>query len=157
MEDLIYSVLTHGDHVLFWVLAVVGAFVARLVLGQIKAGKIQQVVGRALREVGDAVMMVGKTYVEALKAASADGTLTDAEKAEAKARAIAAAKKNIGVDGLKALGRILGLGDGDDSLTHWLETKVESAVASVGPKVVSTTLVAGEVSKTTTEVSADPH
>lgn len=127
IEDILYWVLTHGDSVLFWVLAAVGGLAGRLILAQVKNSTLNGIVGRALHEVGDAVLMVGHTYVDDLKADSADGTLTEAEKAKAKADAIAIAKKNLGSDGLAKLAKVLGLAD----LEHWFGTKVESAVATV--------------------------
>lgn len=153
MEDLILTALSEGDTVLFWVLAAVGALIARLVLGQINSDAARKYVGRALNEVGDAVLDVAKTYVESIKQARADGKLTEAEKAEAKARALAVAKRNIGPEGLKRLAKILGFDTG--ALDKWLGTKVEAAVASLGPKLVSTTQRAGDVEKTVT--TSDPH
>jgi hypothetical protein len=135
IQDLLYWALVHGDSILFWVLTALGGLAARLVLAHVKNTTINGVVGRALNEIGDAVLMIGHTYVGDLKAASADGTLTDAEKTKAKADAIDVAKKNIGADGLAKLAKVLGI----DDLDHWLGTKVESAVASVAgselPKV----------------------
>ena len=83
IEDILYWVLTHGDSVLFWVLTAVGGLVGRLVVAQIKNGTAHGIVNRALQEIGDAVLTIGHTYVDDLKAGSADGTLTDAEKAKA--------------------------------------------------------------------------
>jgi hypothetical protein len=158
MEDLLFNVLTSGDHVLFWVLVAVGGLVARLILGQIKAGKVREIVERALDEIGDAVLEVAKTYVESLKLAAADGKLTDAEKADAKLQALQTAKRNIGPDGLKRLARVLGF-DGA-LLDQWLGTKIEAAVASLDTRAgVSLTLPPPVVStvQVTPMVTTDPH
>jgi hypothetical protein len=129
MEDLAYTLITSGDTVLFWVLAFVGALIARMVLGQIKSTKLKEYVGRALAEVGDAVMDVAQTYVKALKDARADGQLTSEEKRLAKEMALTTAKKNIGKEGLERLARILGFDMA--ALDGWLGTKIEAAVASL--------------------------
>lgn len=115
---------------LAWVLggSVAGALVARLVVS-IKSGYVQGVVQRAYAEVRDAVLMVHQTYVSEITAGKADGTLTDEEKAKAKADAIAAAKSYIGVKGLEALGRVLGLDV--SGVEGWLGGKVEAHVAAL--------------------------
>lgn len=132
MEDTLLKLVASGDTILFWVLATVGALIARLVIAQIGNATAAKYVGRALTEVGDAVLDTAKTYVEAIKKAAADGTLTAEEKAEAKARAIATAKANIGPAGLKRLANILGLDLA--GLDKWLGTKVEAAVATLEAK-----------------------
>lgn len=125
MKDLLYWALTHGDKFLFWALVFVGGLVSTLILKQIKAGTVRDIVSRALTEVGDAVLAVTQTYVEALKKASADGTLTDAEKAEAKRLAIETVKKNLGPEGLAKLAKIIGV-----DIDGWLGTKIEAAVGA---------------------------
>lgn len=143
MSDIFYWVLTHGDAVLMWILVAVGGLVSALILKTMKAGTVRDIVGRALSEVGTAVMAVAQGYVDALKAASADGVLTDQEKAEAKAKALALAKANIGTEGLKKLAKILGV-----DVDGWLGTKIEAAVKTLQSKVVGTsvaTLKVGEV------------
>lgn len=74
-----------------------------------------------------AVQEVWATYVKALKDASADGSLTDAEKAEARSRAIALLKSYIGTKGLALLCSSLGL---DQSvIDQYLGAHVEAALA----------------------------
>lgn len=153
MNDLLYALLTHGDKILFWVLTFIGGLLATFILGQIRAGKVKQIVGRALAEVGDAVLEVSKTYVESLKQASADGKLTTVEKKQAFDAALAVAKRNIGIEGLQKLARILGLDE--LGLDKWLGTKIEAAVAGNTPLVVTKTLKVGEIEKNTTTV--DPR
>lgn len=131
MEDLALAAASEGSTVLYWVLAAVGALVSRFVLGLIKSQRVKLYVGRALTEVGDAVLDVCKTYVEAIKEARADGKLTDEEKAAAKKLAVDTAKRNIGRDGLERLAKVLGFDAA--TLDQWLGTKVEAAVASMPP------------------------
>lgn len=154
IEDVLYWVLVHGDAILFWVLTAVGGLGARLILAHIKNTTVNGIVTRALSEIGDAVLTVGHTYVDDLKTASADGTLTDAEKAKAKADAIAIAKKNIGMDGLAKLGKVLGI----DDLDHWFGTKVESAVATVAAgKAATASAPTAAAPAPAAATAADPH
>jgi hypothetical protein len=83
-------------------------------------------ISRALSEVQDAVLEVSQTYADAIKSGKQDGKLTDEEAAEAKRRAIAIAKSNIGAKGLARLGRVLGIG-----VDGWLGTKVEATVKTL--------------------------
>lgn len=122
---MLQALLVSGEQVVYWVLSIVGAFVVRLVVQRIKKEKLKLIIGRALHEIGDAVLEITQTYVEALKKANPDGLTAD-EKKEAKARAIAKAKENLGTVGLARLARVLAA-DGA-GLDAWLATKVEAAV-----------------------------
>lgn len=84
------------------------------------------VVDRALVEVQAAVAAVGQAYVDALKDANEDGEITADEAKEARARAVAIAKTNLGPAGVHRLVRALGI-DAKDVDT-WLGTHVEAAV-----------------------------
>ena len=125
MEDLMYSILVHGNSVIAWVGAFAVALIGKYVIAKIESDKVRGVAGRALTEVDSAVEEVWVTYVEALKEGAADGNLTDDEKQEAKDRAIAIAKTNLGAKGVERLLRILGV----DNVDGWLGTKVEAAVS----------------------------
>lgn len=141
MQDLVFWVLTHGDKFLFWALTFAGGLLATLILKQLREGTAKTIVSRALTEVGDAVLAVSQTYVSALKAAAADGKLTAEEKAEAKAKAIAIVKQNLGMAGLKKLAKILGV-----DVDGWLGNKIEAAVgAAKAIQPVSATLKVGEI------------
>lgn len=141
MEDILYWLLAHGDKFLMWALVFVGGLAATLILKAMKDGTAKEIVSRALTEVGHAVLAVTQTYVSAIKAASEDGVLTDQEKAEAKAKAIALVKQNIGKDGLLKLAKILGV-----DLDGWLGTKIEAAVATA--KSVTGVLIAPKTDET---------
>jgi hypothetical protein len=84
---------------------------------------------RLEQAVQTAVLEVQQTYVEYVKAASADGKLTFEEAREAKARAILAAKTYLGRKGLLELAKVLGFTDG--ALDLFLGGKVEAMVAGV--------------------------
>lgn len=92
--------------------------------GYIKAGWAQRLISRALREIEDAVLEVAQTYSDIIKAGASDGSLNGEERLEAKRRAIAVAKSNIGKKGLARLARVAGI----DALDGWLDSKVESSV-----------------------------
>lgn len=129
MSDIFYALLDSGNDVIVWLAVALVGLISRYVVAKIGSETVRKYVGRALDEVYDAVGEVYQTFVSEIKKGRADGQLTDEEKAEAKAKAIAIAKSNIGAKGLARLGRILGV-DIDD----WLGTKVEASVAKLkGP------------------------
>lgn len=121
MYDLIQN---YGLYVLGLVLGGIATLLAKFVFPRIKAGYARDLAQRAWVEIQGAAFEVGQVYVDGLKAASKDGTLTVNEKAAAKVMAIDVAKANIGAAGLKRLGRVLGV-----NIDTWLASKVEQAVA----------------------------
>jgi hypothetical protein len=122
MEDL----LVHGQSVVWWVLSALGMVLSRFVWVKLKNEWARAFLGRVYAEIDDAVKEVYQVYVDAIRARSADGKLTDAEKSEAKAMAIESAKSNLGPKGIKRLLKVLGLNTG--ALDNWLGTKVEASV-----------------------------
>lgn len=107
-----------------------------------KAGWVRDMLFRAGNEVKAAVLEVEQAFIDRVKAARAPDSpggveITKEEAAEAKALAIAAAKKNIGMKGLQRLARILGL----ESIDEWLGTHVEAAVKSLS---IAQTAAGGE-------------
>lgn len=119
------DVVGYLDRGFTWALASLGvvllAYLGKHVRGTVASG----VLTRAWAEVQAAVLEVKQVYVDVIRAGSADGQLTSAEKADAKAKAIATAKANIGVKGVARLARIVGL----DGVEKWLTNKVEAAVS----------------------------
>ena len=124
MEDIAYSALLAGDSVIAWVGAFLLAALVKFVAGKIGNDTASKIVVRALNEIGAAVAEVWQIYVAELKEANADGKLTGAEKAEAKAKAIKKAKALIGKEGLARLAHILGT----DALDGWLSNKIEAEI-----------------------------
>ncbi len=119
----------HGAMALALIVSGLSILITRYLLVLIESKRIRDLVGRLWEETKAAVFEVGQTYVDALKEANRDGKLTAIEKREAKQRAIAIAKSNLGTKGLKALARIF---DVDD----WVANKVEAIVGeskSVNP------------------------
>lgn len=105
-----------------------GLLMSKYVLVAIESKKVRDYVSRAYEEAKAAFLEVGETYVKALKDANEDGKLTEGEKAEAKKRAIAIAKSNLGKKGLQRLARIF-------DVDSWLANKIEAFVGeSKDPK-----------------------
>lgn len=100
------------------------AVVARYLVPLLKSKDLREKMLAVWSAVTAAVREVNQTYVDALREGRADGKLTDEEKAEAKRRAIAVAKSNIGIKGLRAIAKALGL----DSIDDWLASKVEAVI-----------------------------
>lgn len=116
--------ILYGNGAIIWLGSLLVIAIGKYVIDKIDNQKVRKYVGRAFVEVKSAVAEVYQTYVGALKEADADGKLTDEEKAEAKSRAVAMAKSNIGKKGLKRLTNVLGV----DAFDDWLGNKVEAAV-----------------------------
>jgi len=80
--------------------------------------------------INDAVMTAVKAAeqvtVAALREASADGEITEEEKAAIKAKVLAEVKSHLGAKGLTEIGKILGISDG--ALSALLGSKIEAAV-----------------------------
>jgi len=123
---LLPTVLSWGDKVLSWVLALLGTLLSTYVIRKYLSGSVRDILSRALAEVVDAVMEVKQTYADGLKAGAEDGKLTREEAAEAKARALAVVKSNVGAKGLARLARVIGV-----DVDRWLGTKVESTLANI--------------------------
>lgn len=121
-EQLFAWIVTAGGSAITvaitWVLMKLAAYLSHRVGSAILA--------RAATEITGAVLEVEQTFVSVLKADAADGKLTSAEMKEAKDKAIAVAKRNLGKEGLERLGRVIGV-----DLEQWLGSKVESAVGAL--------------------------
>ncbi len=120
---MIETIAEYGPRVAAWVFAALSTLLSTYVWVLIRAGYAREALQRAWVEVQGAVLEVTQTYSSAIKAASIDG-LTDAEKATAKAQAIAIAKENLGKKGLSRLARVIGV-----DVDQWLASKTEQAVA----------------------------
>lgn len=114
---------TYGPDALVWALTALGTLLSSYVFVLVRAGYVRETLQRAWVEVQGAVLEVSQTYADEIKRASADGTLTDDEKREARTMAVEIAKSNLGKRGLSRLGRVLGL-----DVDKWLVSKTEQAV-----------------------------
>lgn len=120
--------------VLVTVLTGLAALAGKWVAARTKNEQASAVTERVLLEVSAAVAQVGQSYVDALKAANEDGEITAAEAAEARSKAVAIAKSNLGPAGVQRLVRALGI-DAQD-VDRWLGTHVEAAVRAETAEVL---------------------
>ena len=118
MYDLI---IEYGIVALGLILSGLGWLAIRFLLVLIDQMQIREYAGRLLAETFAAVREVGQTYVAALREANLDGKITAFEAAEAKKRAIAIAKSNLGKKGVMRLAKVF---DVDD----WVGTQIEAIV-----------------------------
>jgi len=120
-----------GGGVLLSLLSVAGAYLVALVRQKLKSELAAGVMKRLGFAARAAVKAVYQEYVQALKESNADGKLTDAEMAEAKARAIAKAK------GLLNLGELIKLFSlPKDGVDHFIGEAIETAIGEVRSEVV---------------------
>ena len=102
------------------------AKLAQLIRAKVQNEYLKGVLVRVDDAVFTAVKDLQQTVVEQIKAASADGKITDDEKKQIKDKALAAVKSHLGTKGLAEAASVLGLGGG--ALEGLLSSKVESAV-----------------------------
>ena len=102
------------------------AKLAQLIRAKVQNEYLKGVLVRVDDAVFTAVKDLQQTVVEQIKAASADGKITDDEKKQIKEKALAAVKSHLGTKGLAEAASVLGLGGG--ALEGLLSSKVESAV-----------------------------
>ena len=115
--------ITHSDTILHWAISLLTLLFAWGVRGRMKAGYVHDVLERAFSEVIASAREVYQTYVAALKDANADGIITPAEAAEARARAWRIFANNIGTKGMTKLAKVLGV-----DVESWFGHKLEAAV-----------------------------
>jgi len=88
------------------------AKLAQLIRAKVQNEYLKGVLVRIDDAVFTAVKDLQQTVVEQIKAASADGKITDDEKKQIKDKALAAVKSHLGTKGLAEAAGILGLGGG---------------------------------------------
>ena len=98
---------------------------AQLIAKKIKNEKIASILTRFDYLALSVVKKVMQTYVEDIRAASADGKLTDEEKKAAKDKAMLEVKSHLGLKGLEELAGVFGAGD---LLNSIIDTKIEATV-----------------------------
>jgi len=102
------------------------AKLAQLIRAKVQNEYLKGVLVRLDDAVFTAVKDMQQTVVEQIKAASADGKITDDEKKQIKEKALASVKSHLGTKGLAEAAAILGLGG--SALEGLLSSKVEAAV-----------------------------
>jgi hypothetical protein len=105
------------------------AKLAELIRAKVKNEYLRGVLVRLDDVVFTAVKDLQQRTVDEIKAAVADGKITEAEKERIKRQAIASVKSHLGVKGLSELAKVLGLED--DALDGLLSSKVEAAVHDI--------------------------
>jgi hypothetical protein len=99
-------------------------YLVKLINAKVKNETLRNVLARVTLAVGAAVKATAQTYSDALKAASADGTLTPDEQRDAAAKALEKAKSYIS---LTEVAKAFGL-SGAAAAESFLADQVESAV-----------------------------
>jgi len=102
------------------------AKLAQLIRAKVQNEYLKGVLVRVDDAVFTAVKDLQQTVVEQIKAASADGKITDDERKQIKEKALAAVRSHLGAKGIAEAAGILGLGGG--ALEGLLSSKVEAAV-----------------------------
>ena len=102
------------------------AKLAQLIRAKVQNEYLKGVLVRVDDAVFTAVKDLQQTVVEQIKAASADGKITDDEKKQIKEKALGAIRSHLGTKGLTEAANVLGLGGG--ALEGLLSSKVEAAV-----------------------------
>ena len=140
MEDLIYNVLgTYGDRALLLILSLLGLAGVRLLVALGTGTAMRNLFGLLARHARDVVVEVGHTYVAALQAGRADGVLTEAEKAEAKAKAMRRLREKLGWRTLLQLGGgllpallgLFGASGWTKRIEGWLSGALETQLAEL--------------------------
>jgi len=107
---------------LTWLAARAAALISARVEGELLRGVLIRLADATLT----ATKELQQTVVDEIKAASADGKISAAERQRIKAAAVANVKSHLGRKGVAELARILGLADG--ALDSLIGAKVEAAV-----------------------------
>lgn len=102
------------------------AKLAQFIRAKVQNEYLKGVLVRLDDAVFTAVKDLQQSVVEQIKAASADGKITDEEKKQIKDRALASVKSHLGTKGLAEVAKVLGLEGG--ALEGLLSSKVEAAV-----------------------------
>jgi hypothetical protein len=124
-------VVTWINAMLAPVLAALGAWLAaeaiRWLRAHVKHTQSRDALERAVHAIGAAVGEVQQTFVDELKAASADGKLTASEAHNARDRALLSAKEYLGPKGLDAIRAVIGTDE--NALDHYLIALIETRIA----------------------------
>lgn len=120
------KILEISSPVLLAALTWAAAKLAQLIRAKVQNEYLKGVLVRLDDAVFTAVKDLQQSVVEEIKAASADGKITDDEKRQIKERALASVKSHLGTKGLAEIAKVFGLEGG--ALETLLSSKVEAAV-----------------------------
>ena len=125
-EGIGLKILEILSPVLLAALTWAAAKLAQLIRAKVKSEYLRGALVRLDDAVFTAVKDLQQSVVEEIKAASADGKITDEEKKRIKEKALASVKSHLGTKGLSELATVLGLDGG--AIEGFLSSKVEAAV-----------------------------
>ena len=125
-EGMGLKILEILSPVLLAALTWAAAKLAQLIRAKVKSEYLRGALVRLDDAVFTAVKDLQQSVVEEIKAASADGKITDEEKKRIKEKALASVKSHLGTKGLSELATVLGLEGG--AIEGFLSSKVEAAV-----------------------------
>lgn len=125
-ENIGLKVLEILSPVLLAALTWAAAKLAQLIRAKVKSEYLRGALVRLDDAVFTAVKDLQQSVVEEIKAASADGKITEDEKKRIKEKALASVKSHLGTKGLSELATVLGLDGG--AIEGFLSSKVEAAV-----------------------------
>lgn len=95
---------------------------------KVKNEKLQALLLRVDDAASTAVLSVGQTYADALTRAAADGKITKGEADEAKRRAVAEAKRQLGPEGWEQWCKLMG---NESKAEDGLSARIEAALKKV--------------------------
>jgi hypothetical protein len=125
-EGIGLKILEILSPVLLAALTWAAAKLAQLIRAKVKSEYLRGALVRLDDAVFTAVKDLQQSVVEEIKAASADGKITEDEKKRIKEKALASVKSHLGTKGLSELATVLGLDGG--AIEGFLSSKVEAAV-----------------------------
>ena len=125
-EGIGLKILEILSPVLLAALTWAAAKLAQLIRAKVKSEYLRGALVRLDDAVFTAVKDLQQSVVEEIKAASADGKITDDEKKRIKEKALVSVKSHLGTKGLSELATVLGLDGG--AIEGFLSSKVEAAV-----------------------------
>lgn len=152
-KEIALTALQIVSPVLVAVLTWIAAKLASFISGKVKNEYLRGVLVRLDDAVITAVKDLQQTVVDEIKAANADGKISEAERKRIKDAALANVKSYLGAKGIRVLSEVLGLSA--NALDGFISSKVEAAVHDLR---VTNRAIDGVSSKTSNGVTSPlPH
>lgn len=126
MDELKWRAAELGLGLLGGLLTWIGVLIGNLIKARVENEYLRGTLSRLNDTVWTVVKDVQQTLVNGIKIANADGRITPEETAKIRAAALASLKSYLGVAGLAAIGKVLGLDPA--AVDNFLLSKVEAAV-----------------------------
>lgn len=125
-SSILYKAIEVLSPLLLALLGWLSVKLAQLINARVEQEYLRGVLVRLTDAVFTVVKELDQTLVTAMKDANRDGKLTDSEKAEIKLRAVATVKAYLGMKGIEAIAKVLGLSSA--GVDNFISAKVEAAV-----------------------------